>query len=292
MKNEQRTDLLSPLGQRYDIIVEANQASVANAFWLRAVPQTACSRNSNADNIRGIVYYEASTSLPTTTAYDSTNTCEDENASKLIPIISQPLTIDEELYNETLPATAALDSNQLYRWQLNGTSMHLNWTTPTLRQILNADPVSFPPNDAVISVPRPDTWVLLVIETTLALPHPVHLHGHDFLVVSQGTGPYTPLRGLGFAAGSLPKRDTALLPGSGHLVLAFRTDNPGAWLLHCHIGWHLEQGFALQFIEREDEIRNLLGGEWSEDIRVLEETCVNWEVYWAGKVSLEKGSGV
>ena len=70
----------------------------------------------------------------------------------------------------------------------------------------------------------------------------------------------------------LPKRDTALLPAGGHLVIAFRTDNPGAWLLHCHVGWHLEQGFAVQIVERGEEVCELLSGgrggdskaEWTE----------------------------
>ena len=31
------------------------------------------------------------------------------------------------------------------------------------------------------------------------------------------------------------RRDTALLPGGGWLAIAFPTDNPGAWLMHCHI---------------------------------------------------------
>lgn len=55
-----------------------------------------------------------------------------------------------------------------------------------------------------------------------------------------------------FDAGSLLKRDTAFSPSSGHLDLALRTDCSDA----CHIGWHPEQGFALQFIEREDDIHH------------------------------------
>lgn len=31
------------------------------------------------------------------------------------------------------------------------------------------------------------------------------------------------------------RRDVASLPGGGYLVLAFKTDNPGSWLMHCHI---------------------------------------------------------
>ncbi|OAG38740.1 hypothetical protein AYO21_07093 [Fonsecaea monophora] len=59
-----------------------------------------------------------------------------------------------------------------------------------------------------------------------------------------------------------PRRDTALVVGNiekdpnvgGYLVLGFKTDNPGVWLLHCHIIWHSESGMGLQFIERPDEI--------------------------------------
>lgn len=66
------------------------------------------------------------------------------------------------------------------------------------------------------------------------------------------------------------RRDTAMLPASGYLVLGFETDNPGAWLMHCHIGWHTTEGFALQFIERIDEIAGI-----TNQTR-LEETCDNW----------------
>lgn len=79
-----------------------------------------------------------------------------------------------------------------------------------------------------------------------------------------------------------PRRDTALLVGNaeknpnrggrlflicicqvsramlnivlGYLVIGFKTNNPGVWMLHCHIIWHSESGMGLQFIERPDEI--------------------------------------
>lgn len=41
-----------------------------------------------------------------------------------------------------------------------------------------------------------------------------------------------------------------MLPAGGWLVLAFETDNPGAWLMHCHIAWHVSEGLAVQFLER------------------------------------------
>ncbi|KAJ5115081.1 hypothetical protein NUU61_000840 [Penicillium alfredii] len=305
------------IGQRYDVIVHANQAATAEKFWLRAVPQTACSQHSNVDNIRGIVSYDGASSgnLPNTTAHAARNSCDDEDAVHLVPIVSSRLQLrtDEEFfYNETLPATASKDENSFYRWHLNGTSMHLDWADPMLMQISDRAPTSrssFPSSSsttfgsasvsntrsAVIALPRAHAWVLIIIETTLAVPHPIHLHGHDFLVVSQGTDHYQPpaaAHELDHAASTLPKRDTALLPAAGHLVLAFRTDNPGAWLLHCHIGWHLEQGFALQFVEREPETRALLDADWADEARVLRETCRVWTRYWTGQTILETGSGV
>ena len=293
------TDLI---GQRYDIIVHANQAAIADAFWMRAIPQLSCSKNSNADNIRGIIYYDKPTiALPTTTPYNITDSCSDMDASQLIPIISQPLVLDtsDTFYNETMAATVTMISDSLFRWQLKNTTMHLNWSDPTLLQIQHSikSPISpFARSSAVISVPRAETWVIVVIETSIAAPHPIHLHGHDFLVVSQGRGRYEDLmhspQGMNWAPGALPKRDTALLPASGHLVLAFKTDNPGAWILHCHIGWHLEQGFALQFVEQEDKIKSLLEENWSADGKNLDENCAAWDEYWETCVILENGSGV
>lgn len=70
-----------------------------------------------------------------------------------------------------------------------------------------------------------------------------------------------------------PRVDVAMLPGSGYLVVAFKTDNPGAWLMHCHIGWHTEKGFAIQFLERYEEARKLI------DCEPLYENCKAWDKY-------------
>ena len=54
------------------------------------------------------------------------------------------------------------------------------------------------------------------------------------------------------------RRDTAMLIENGWTAIAFQTDNPGAWLLHCHIGWHVGGGLSLQFLERESDIMDSL----------------------------------
>ncbi|KAJ8325875.1 ferroxidase fet3 [Batrachochytrium dendrobatidis] len=86
--------------------------------------------------------------------------------------------------------------------------------------------------------------------------HPFHLHGHKFQIVNLVTeanaataNPYVVPDGL---AKNPPRRDTVVIPPQGFVVIRFLADNPGVWLFHCHIEWHLEAGLAALFIEAPD----------------------------------------
>jgi FtsP/CotA-like multicopper oxidase with cupredoxin domain len=134
---------------------------------------------------------------------------------------------------------------------------------------------SFTNTSNLITLPNPNEWVYVVItEAFIPVTHPIHLHGHDFFVLASGIGSYDPSTVV-LKLDNPPRRDVALLPSQGYLVIAFQTDNPGAWLMHCHIGWHTIEGFALQFLERETEI-------WSNNIidsTALTNTCNTWSSY-------------
>jgi len=56
-------------------------------------------------------------------------------------------------------------------------------------------------------------------------------HGHDFYILGTGTGSYTSAQQNSLNYINPPRRDVAMLPAGGWLVVAFQTDNPGAWLL-------------------------------------------------------------
>jgi iron transport multicopper oxidase len=45
------------------------------------------------------------------------------------------------------------------------------------------------------------------------------------------------------------RRDTFVLRPDGYMVLRFRADNPGIWIFHCHIEWHIDQGLVATMIE-------------------------------------------
>jgi hypothetical protein len=115
------------------VIVKADQASDAKNFWLRAIPQSACSENKSPTNIKGIVYYGDSPSTPKTTAYSYTDACVDENMSDLTPIVTE--SVSTPFYNKSEPVFLGKNSGRLYRWRLNSTSMHVDWTDPTLLEV-------------------------------------------------------------------------------------------------------------------------------------------------------------
>ena len=45
--------------------------------------------------------------------------------------------------------------------------------------------------------------------------------------------------------------------------------------MHCHIPWHVGQGFSHQFLERKDEILGAIG-----DMSSFSNGCESWRSYW------------
>lgn len=66
--------------------------------------------------------------------------------------------------------------------------------------------------------------------------HPIHLHGLNFTVLSSSRGPVLPL-----------VSDTYLIQPDEKVQLGFVADNPGDWLLHCHIIEHQKTGMTSYF---------------------------------------------
>jgi FtsP/CotA-like multicopper oxidase with cupredoxin domain len=270
------------IGQRYDVIVTADQASVASSFWMRAIPQSACSDNENPNNIKGIVYYGSNDgTTPSTTGYSYTDSCDDET-SNLTPYISK--TVESANWKDLETATVGRYSTGIFRWYLNSTTMVVDWGSPTLLAIANDSSSTFETQDAVIELAEADQWIYFVVETALGVTHPIHLHGHDYFILAQGTGTYSSSVTLNIV--NPPRRDTAMLPPGGYLVLAFQTDNPGVWLMHCHIGWHTAEGFAVQFIERRSDIEALGLGSG------LQDNCDTWNAYQSSNSIVQEDSGI
>jgi FtsP/CotA-like multicopper oxidase with cupredoxin domain len=78
--------------------------------------------------------------------------------------------------------------------------------------------------------------VELVLVNKTLMPHPMHLHGHEFQVVE--------IDGQRFPGAV---RDTVLVPPGRRVVIAFDANNPGRWACHCHLLYHLDAGMFTTF---------------------------------------------
>jgi hypothetical protein len=61
-----------------------------------------------------------------------------------------------------------------------------------------------------------------------------------------------------------------------------------SWLLHCHLAWHASQSLALQFIEREGEIEDVI----SVDYDSMNERCAKWDEYVPTAPYHQEDSGI
>ncbi|KAJ7964263.1 Laccase [Quillaja saponaria] len=79
--------------------------------------------------------------------------------------------------------------------------------------------------------------------------HPMHLHGYHFYVVGSGFGNFNPARDTAnFNLIDPPQRNTIGTPPGGWVAIRFVADNPGVWLMHCHLDAHLSLGLAMAFL--------------------------------------------
>ena len=84
------------------------------------------------------------------------------------------------------------------------------------------------PREPVVAASRGETVRITMVNDT-AWPHGMHLHGHHF-------------RRLGPDGRPGPLRDTVLIDRDDTAEIAFLADNPGSWLLHCHMLEHAASG--------------------------------------------------
>jgi FtsP/CotA-like multicopper oxidase with cupredoxin domain len=83
---------------------------------------------------------------------------------------------------------------------------------------------------------REGQLVRLHVVNTTGEFHPMHLHGHIMTVLDvDGRAP----------TGSPVHVDTVLLEPHQTIDVAFAADNPGIWMLHCHVLVHASMGMSM-----------------------------------------------
>ncbi|KAF4459220.1 laccase precursor [Fusarium albosuccineum] len=298
------------IGQRYDIIITANATMADNSredFWIHARD---CDNGGARSNLGIIRYNASSTDVPWTPPVDKKHLCYgclDEKSSNLKPIVKRNLTNDPanidyitdsfKVHLVGYPDEYAKKS-ALHKWVLKDSSLYLDWRQPSLSLVKIADEMGWPnPKFPVGYEPvslnyKNGSWVYFLIEGKFQesldnstrriyeeqppVAHPIHVHGHDFVILASGTEEYN--SSVKLDLDNPPRRDVALLPVDGYLIIGFQIDNPGVWLMHCHIAWHASGGLALQFIESPEEIGPMFRN--SGILPKYSEMCTNWGAYY------------
>ncbi|KAK7914903.1 hypothetical protein PG985_012606 [Apiospora marii] len=311
------------VAQRYEVLIDTRGKPVDNYWFNVTLSATGLCGTSKNPAPAAIVRYDgaSATKLPTNPGKRPTDTlCQDRGDYS--PIIQR--SAPREGFTPTVAAQDSLPvsltfppKSKTVSWYVNGSSMDVDWGMPTLDYVLSHAPLTTIPRPRnVVRVDKPNEWTYWVVQNLSPVPHPMHLHGHDFLLLGRSDplraalslaellarlllGDLTPLTRVFNAAsggdmGRLnfnnpTRRDTVMLPALGYVVLAFAADNPGNWLFHCHIAWHASGGLAVQFVERAGEQEALIS---PEDRRQYGETCRAWRAYYPTDPYRKEDSGL
>ncbi|KAG1867396.1 Fet3 protein [Suillus subluteus] len=248
---EQSVDMLSvAAAQRYSVLVTARNDTSSN-WAIHANMDTSMFDTvpSNLNpNITSSITYSTSSNLTNLSPVSSYTTTND---SALVPI-------------DVLPALSPTNTLQLafnFETMDDGTNhAFINdvvYNSPVVPAIMSA--LSLGENATSLEAYGPYSFVInygdvidLVVQNGDTGKHPFHLHGYKVQIVNRATqynssdpslnpplieGQANPMR-----------RDTVAITGGGSVTLRFVANNPGAWIFHCHIEWHLESGLAVQLI--------------------------------------------
>lgn len=251
-------------GQRYSVVVTANQGTVGDSFWMRARVGTYCINPLATVNGHGIIRYtgpdgalpDGSKTEPTTTQWNDLK----------IPNIAFCRDLDEEhdiepLVPNEVPGGARqswiLDAlfgvfvhptsrTPMIGFGMNGI-MYKNYiNNPLLKRMMDGLTIGGRNEIAAVTFDTDGGSADIVLNVLDPPPigHPFHIHGHPFYIVARGVGRMSSLA-LPFVRKKTKnaiKRDTLLIGQWSYAIIRIPLNTPGVWPLHCHIGWHLASG--------------------------------------------------
>ncbi|KAF8652588.1 hypothetical protein AX16_004309 [Volvariella volvacea WC 439] len=227
-------------GQRYSFILNANQP--VDNYWIRANPNLGTTGFTNGINSAILRYEGAPLQDPTTPLVPSVNPLVESNLRNLI---------ENAVPGQPFPGGADININlftdfdwDMLHFTVNG-SPYIPPNAPVLLQILSGtyNAQDLMPAGSIIELPSNKVIEISMPGGSPGSPHPFHLHGHTFDVIRS-----TDTQEYNFVD---PVRRDVVNTGfeTDNVTIRFTTDNPGPWILHCHIDWHLEVGLAVVFAE-------------------------------------------
>ncbi len=128
---------------------------------------------------------------------------------------------------------SAFALNQKYTLEY---TMNLNTETKNGKTVYTINGKTFPETEP-INVKKGDIVKVRLVNHSKTDDHPMHLHGHFFQVLSKNGN---------LLEGSPVMKDTLNLKPGEEYVVAFRADNEGNWMFHCHDLHHASAGMVTE----------------------------------------------
>ncbi|KAK7755102.1 laccase, multicopper oxidase, benzenediol:oxygen oxidorectuctase [Diatrype stigma] len=281
-------------GQRVDVIIDASE-DVGN-YWLNVTmfEENQCGRSKNPFPAAIVHYDGAPDALPTDEGTRPANSlCADTLDYK--PVLARAAPLDSFLPVDNNTFDISFEVAPVVTWKVDGSAINVDWNRPVLQYVLEGN-TSYPASNNLVHVDAADAWTFWVVENGSPVDHPMHLHGHDMLVLGKSARNAGSFTGAALAEnrarlrGQNPtRRDTTMLPAGGWMVMAFVTDNPGVWLFHCHIAWHVSGGLSVDFLERAADQPDLVSAAQADEFA---QTCEAWNEFWEDSTLEKPDSGL
>jgi FtsP/CotA-like multicopper oxidase with cupredoxin domain/YHS domain-containing protein len=232
-----------------DVLLSPSERAVVDVLFERAGSFTIEHRTPDQSYRLGVVNVTERRAAPSyASEFRDTRVCED--------LVGKRRMLDEHLQREpdktialvgVMPAMAhhsnhggsqAADTG--IEWEDTMEAMNRTSTPETmLWKIIDRETAA--ENEAISWVFQQDDRVKIRIVNEPGsdhpMPHPFHIHGERFLVLSRNAE----------VNPNLVWKDTVLVNAGETLDLLMEASNPGVWMAHCHIAEHLEGGMMFSF---------------------------------------------
>lgn len=258
--------------QRYGILLTTKNETTNNFAVVGAMDRDLFDKVPKAlnTNVTSYLVYNKDAKLPDASEIESFNPFDDAN---LVPTDGEALYEDPAVSYAIEVKMDNLGDGVNYAFFNNVTFVRPK--VPTLYTVLTSGSLATDPTVYGINtnpfILEHNQVVEVVLNNHDKGKHPFHLHGHAFQVLTRGaenTGDWDPeaLRNGSVKYPTSPmRRDTLLVRPNAHFVIRFRSDNPGVWLFHCHIEWHVDSGLILTFVEAPLQLQQQLSGKIPAD---------------------------
>jgi hypothetical protein len=145
------------VGQRYDVLINANQP-VGNYWFNVSYSSAPCGLSNNPKPAAIFSYTGAPATNPTNAGTIPPDThCAD--LTSLVPVVSKSApTGFTPTGGSTLNVALNINTQQAkVFWPVNNSPINVSWSNPTLQYVLNGNTASMPASENVVSIPTANT---------------------------------------------------------------------------------------------------------------------------------------